>query len=184
MIYDVFFSSLQSKEESEIVFIRLGSSLRGLVRRVSLKFHGKSLETKNSTQPSLVSNFVVSTPTGEGTKPLNKSNMASLAEQLRSLTNPEPSRFDLDEDEFDLTKAQVINKGSDLGDIKNQIESNASNLRKKTVPLLQDEDKKYAGRKISRADLAASRGYIDGSYSEAESDIASDSEGMGALLLK
>lgn len=140
------------------------------------------MQTKNSTQPSLVSKFVVSARIGEDTKLLNKSNMASLAEQLRSLTNPEPSRFDLDEDEFDLTRAQVISKGSDLGDIKNQIESNVSNLRKKTVPLLQDEDKKYAGRKISRADLEASRGYIDGFDSEAENDAESDSEGMGGLV--
>lgn len=107
--------------------------------------------------------------------------MASLAEQLRSLSNPEPSRFDLDEDEFDLTRARVVNKGTDLGDIKKQSDLSTSALRKKTVPLLQDEDKKYAGRKISRAQLEASRGDVDGSDSEEESEIESDSKGMGQL---
>ena len=95
--------------------------------------------------------------------------MASLADQLRSLTNPEPSRFDLDEDEFDLTRAQVINKENELQKLKGQNVANSSVLRKKTVPLLQDEDKKYAGKKISRAQLEASRGHDDGRGGE-ESD--------------
>lgn len=104
--------------------------------------------------------------------------MASLAEQLRSLTNPEPSRFDLDEDEFDLTRAQVINKECDLGELKGQNDANTSVLRKKTVLLLQDGDKKYAGRKISRAQLEASRGHVDGPDSEEKSDMESESEGI------
>ena len=103
--------------------------------------------------------------------------MASLAEQLRSLTNPEPSRFDLDEDEFDITRAQVINKECDIEELKGQNNANTSVLRKKTVPLLQDEDKKYAGRKISRAQLEASRGHVGGPDSEEKSDMESESEG-------
>ena len=107
--------------------------------------------------------------------------MASLAEQLRSLSNPEPSRFDLDEDEFDLTRAQVVNKETNLGDIENQTVSNTSVLRKKTLPILEDEDQKYAGRKISRAQLEASRDHVEGSDGEEESKVESDSEGMREL---
>lgn len=104
--------------------------------------------------------------------------MASLAEQLRSLSTPEPSRFDLDEDEFDVTRAQTINKGTEEEDNENQTVSNTNNLRKKTAPLLQDVDKKYAGHKISRAQLEASRGRVDSSDGEDEDEILeSDSEG-------
>lgn len=103
--------------------------------------------------------------------------MASLAEQLRSLTNPEPSRFDLDEDEFDATRAQTTNKGAEHGDTDVQTVSKTSDLRKKTVPLLHDVDKKYAGHKISRAQLEASRGHVDNSDDEEEDELGSDSEG-------
>ena len=101
--------------------------------------------------------------------------MASLADQIRFLTNPEPSRFDLDEDEFDVTRAQVVDKKKDLEDIKNESIPNAGVLRKKTIRLLQDEDKKYAGRKITRAQLQSWREYAVGSNDEEESN--SDVEG-------
>ena len=107
--------------------------------------------------------------------------MVSFAEQLRSLSNPEPSRFDLDEDDFDLTRAQVIKKGTDLGEIETQNVPINSNLRKKTVALLQDEDKKYAGRKISRAQLEAARGLTDGPDSAKESEEDNDCEGIEGL---
>lgn len=103
--------------------------------------------------------------------------MASLAEQLRSLSNPEPSRFDLDEDEFDITRAQTIHKEAQEGDIDGQTVSSNSDLRKKTAPLLHDVDKKYAGHKISRAQLEASRGHDDSSDDDEEDELESDSEG-------
>lgn len=104
--------------------------------------------------------------------------MASLAEQLRSLTNPEPSRFDLDEDEFDLTRAQVVNKKSYLENEESESVPNISALRKKTISLLHNEDKKYAGRKITRAQLEFSRHTIgNDSESEEESNVDIDSDG-------
>ena len=109
--------------------------------------------------------------------------MASLAEQLRSLTNPEPSRFDLDEDEFDVTRAQTTHKGAENGDIGVQTVSKTSDLRKKTVALLHDVDKKYAGHKLSRAQLEASRGHVGGSDDEEEGESESDSEGTMQLVL-
>ncbi|XP_027052204.1 protein AATF-like [Pocillopora damicornis] len=102
--------------------------------------------------------------------------MASLAEQLRALSNPEPSRIDLDEDEFDVTRAQTIKKAIDSEDFEDQEAPVANNLRKKTATLLQDVDKKYAGHKISRAQLEASRGHDAGSDEEEEHDEEEESE--------
>ena len=79
--------------------------------------------------------------------------MASLAEQIVLLSNPEPKRFDLDDDEFDVTRAQVIDKPNKYENTESQIVQNTTTLLKKTVPSLQDKDTKYAGRKISRAQL-------------------------------
>lgn len=107
--------------------------------------------------------------------------MASLAEQLRSLSNPEPSRFDLDEDEFDVTRAQTIHQGAEDGDIDGQTVSTSSDLRKKTAPLLHDVDKKYAGHKISRAQLEASRARVDSSDDDEKDELESDSEGTVRL---
>lgn len=108
--------------------------------------------------------------------------MASLAEQLRSLSNPEPSHFDLDEDEFDVTRAQTIEKVIEEEDVGNQKDFVGSNLRKKTAPLLQDVDKKYSGHKISRAQLEDARRHVGSSDEEEEDgeqeESESDSEGI------
>lgn len=114
---------------------------------------------------------------GQDTKLSNKSNMASFAEQLRALANPEPSRFDLDDDEFDLTRAQITNKDTDFGNSEQQNVSRGNNLRKKAVSLLQDEDKKYAGRKITRAQLEVSRDQVGRSDTEDESAGENDFQG-------
>ncbi|KAM7438426.1 hypothetical protein ABFA07_012045 [Porites harrisoni] len=103
--------------------------------------------------------------------------MASFAEQLRALANPEPSRFDLDDDEFDLTRAQITNKDTDFGNSEQQNVSRGNNLRKKAVTLLQDEDKKYAGRKITRAQLEVSRDQVGRSDTEDESAGENDFQG-------
>jgi len=105
--------------------------------------------------------------------------MASLAEQLRSLSTPAPSRFDLDEDEFDVTRAQAIDKGDEDGDIESETVLATSDLRKKTAPLLHDVDKKYAGRKVSRAQIEASRiHHVNDLDGEEEGAVESDSEGI------
>ena len=101
--------------------------------------------------------------------------MASFAEQLRALANPEPSRFDLDDDEFDLTRAQITNKETDVGNLEEQKFSRGNNLRKKAVT--QDEDKKYAGRKITRAQLEVSRDQAGRSDTEEESAGENDFQG-------
>ena len=105
-----------------------------------------------------------------------ESKMASLAEQLRALSNPEPSRIDLDEDEFDVTRAQTIKKAIDSEDFEDQEAPVVNNLRKKTATLLQDVDKKYAGHKISRAQLEVSRGHDAGSDEDEEHDEEEESE--------
>ena len=105
--------------------------------------------------------------------------MASLAEQLRSLSTPAPNRFDLDEDEFDVTRAQAIDKGDEDGDTESETVSATSDLRKKTAPLLHHVDKKYAGRKVSRAQIEALRSHhVDDSDGEEEGTLEGDSEGI------
>ncbi|CAH3028593.1 unnamed protein product [Porites evermanni] len=102
--------------------------------------------------------------------------MATFAEQLRALANPEPSRFDLDDDEFDLTRAQITNRDTDVGNLEEQKFSRGNNLRKKAVTLLQDEDKKYAGRKITRAQLEVSRDQADRSDTDKEKSEDDDDD--------
>ena len=114
---------------------------------------------------------------GQDTKLTNKSNMASFAEQLRALANPEPSRFDLDDDEFDLTRAEITNKDTIAGNLEEQKFSRGNNLRKKAVTLLQDEDKKYAGRTITRAQLEVSRDQAGRSHTDEESAEENDFQG-------
>lgn len=82
----------------------------------------------------------------------------------------------MDEDEFDVTRAQTIKKANDGEDFEDQGTSVASNLRKKTAILLQDVDKKYAGHKISRAQLEASREHVAGSGEEEEDNEEEESE--------
>ena len=83
--------------------------------------------------------------------------MASLdlAEQLRLLSNPEPSSFDPELDEYDVTAAKTVEHGVEEGQEVVAVPSSA--LRKKTAALLGEEDVKYAGRKTSRAELLALR---------------------------
>ena len=83
--------------------------------------------------------------------------MASLSEQLRALTNPEPNSFDPENDVFDSTRARLEKtfESSD-GDFEASTVSR-SVLRKRIEPLLDEQDVKYAGRKVSRARLAAAR---------------------------
>lgn len=143
---------------------------------IRLFFIGK-LSSKQFTHLSLVSvNFDIS-KFSKARLP-RCFNMASLAEQLRSLSTPEPSRFDLDDDEFDVTRAQAIDKGDEDGDIESETVTATSDLRKKTAPLLQDVDKKYAGRKVSRAQIEALRSHhIEDSVRGEESELENDSEG-------
>ena len=86
--------------------------------------------------------------------------MASLAEELKLLSLPAPSKINLDNFENDTTSARVISKDNVYEDESENKVLNKSNLRKKAAILLADEDKRYAGEAISRKDLLKLRGDI------------------------
>jgi hypothetical protein len=84
--------------------------------------------------------------------------MVSLAEEIKLLSLPAPSKINLDHFEDDPTNARIISKDDINEDgIENKALSR-SNLRNEVVILLGDEDLKYAGRTISRRDLLKLRG--------------------------
>jgi hypothetical protein len=86
--------------------------------------------------------------------------MASLAEELKLLSLPAPSKINLDSFENDTTSARVISKDDVYEDESENKVLNKSNLRKKAAILLADEDKRYAGEAISRKDLLKLRGDV------------------------
>ena len=75
--------------------------------------------------------------------------MASLAEELKLLSLPAPSKINLDNFENDTTSARVISKDDVYEDESENKVLNKSNLRKKAAILLADEDKRYAGEASS-----------------------------------
>lgn len=104
------------------------------------------------------------------------SKMASLAEQIKKLSCPEPTNFDPEEDDFDITRATVVNK--DSGEDIEDSSFASSKLRKKNVSLLSDEDQKYQGRRVSRSEMAKMRGdFMDSDESEDEVDKQDNTDG-------
>lgn len=74
--------------------------------------------------------------------------MVFLVEQLCFFLILVLSYFDLDEDEFDVIRVQVIDNGDGDGDIESEIVLVVSELCKKIVFFLYDVDKKYVGCKV------------------------------------
>jgi len=73
-----------------------------------------------------------------------------LSERLAELTNPEPVFVDPEDDVHTETRAQVVEEDEedDVHEILGR-----SQLRNKNVPLLDDQDQRYLGKKVSRRDL-------------------------------
>lgn len=82
--------------------------------------------------------------------------MASLAEQIKLLVNPEPKSLDPELDEYDVTAAKTATL-DEKGAAEEFLSIPSSSLRRHTVSLLEEEDAKYAGKKTSRAELLAAR---------------------------
>lgn len=98
--------------------------------------------------------------------------MASIAEEIRNLSRPEPTNFDPEEDDFDTTRAKLVSK--DVGEELDGEKSYSSSLRKRNIALLADEDTKYHGRTVSRTDLARMRGDFQDSDGSLEDDEGND----------
>ncbi|XP_031560566.1 protein AATF-like [Actinia tenebrosa] len=100
--------------------------------------------------------------------------MASIAEQIRSLSRPEPTHFDPEEDDFDITRAKLVSKDDNEELDGEKLDS--SSLRKKNIALLADEDSKYHGRPVSRGEIARMRGDFQDSDESLEDDEEDDSD--------
>jgi hypothetical protein len=97
--------------------------------------------------------------------------MASLAEELKLLSLPAPSKINLDNFEDDVTTARVISKDYISEDESENKALSKSNLRKNAVILLADEDQRYAGEAISRKDLLKLRGDVSEDLSQGDCNI-------------
>jgi hypothetical protein len=98
--------------------------------------------------------------------------MASLADQIRNLSNPEPTNFDPEDDDFDTTRATLVSK--DEGEESDDKKLYYSSLRKKNNALLEDEDSKYQGRRVSRIEVAKMRGDFQESDESVDEEDDSD----------
>ncbi|XP_051536778.1 protein AATF-like [Myxocyprinus asiaticus] len=89
---------------------------------------------------------------------------ASISQQLEDLLNPLPKFVDPEDDQDEETKAKVI-ENFDEGDDDEDLAS--GDLRKRSVALLADTDRRYRGKTTSRKDLQKE---FDGSADEEEED--------------
>ncbi|MCJ8748813.1 hypothetical protein PDJAM_G00169040 [Pangasius djambal] len=96
-----------------------------------------------------------------------KNMAASISEQLADLLNPLPNFADPEDDQDDETKARVVDKFDEGGDDE---DLPASGLRKRTVALLGDSDKRYRGKVTSRKELQQEFDGSDDDDEEEEDD--------------
>ncbi|ROK23421.1 Protein AATF [Anabarilius grahami] len=106
---------------------------------------------------------------------------ASISQQLEDLLNPLPKFVDPEDDQDEETKAKVIEKFDEGGDDDDDDEELLSgHLRRRSVAILADGDRRYSGKATSRKDLQkeldGSEGMDDLGDSEEEEDSAA-SEG-------
>ena len=99
--------------------------------------------------------------------------MASLAEELKLLSLPAPSKISLDDFHDDRTSARVVSKDDVYNDESENIALNKSNLRQKAAILFTDEDKRYAGEATTRKDLNKLRGDVSDDVSDNNGKIIS-----------
>ena len=94
--------------------------------------------------------------------------MTSLAEQLTAKVSSSRPTFHDPEDVDDVTAAQ--SRAPDGADDDMVTPQPASSLRKKTAALLEDEDRKYAGKSVTRKTLEEEHGY-NAFASEEDEDV-------------
>ncbi|KAK7165244.1 hypothetical protein R3I94_003572 [Phoxinus phoxinus] len=100
---------------------------------------------------------------------------ASISQQLEDLLNPLPNFVDPEDDQDEETKAKVIEKFDEGGDEDDDAELLSGNLRRRSVAILADGDRRYCGKATSRKDLQKE---LDGSADEEDED---DEEDNGML---
>ncbi|KAG1957327.1 protein AATF [Pimephales promelas] len=104
---------------------------------------------------------------------------ASISQQLEDLLNPLPSFVDPEDDQDEETKAKVIEKFDEGGDEDDDGKLLSGNLRRRSVAILADGDRRYCGKATSRKDLQKELdGSADDDDEEEEDDDDDDETGM------
>lgn len=76
----------------------------------------------------------------------------TLSDKIAGILNTAPQSFDPEDDIYEETQAQVVENDEENSDSNND-EVSLSRFRKQNIDLLEDVDKKYAGKKGSRKSL-------------------------------
>ncbi|XP_051748866.1 protein AATF isoform X2 [Ctenopharyngodon idella] len=97
---------------------------------------------------------------------------ASISQQLEDLLNPLPKFVDPEDDQDEETKAKVIEKFDEGGDDDDD-DPLSGHLRRRSVAILADGDRRYSGKATSRKDLQKE---LDGSVDEDYDDDDDDKE--------
>ncbi|XP_057338805.1 protein AATF-like [Microplitis mediator] len=95
----------------------------------------------------------------------------SLAEELDSLINVAPKAFESDDDQEE-TKAKVVDKFEESHSDDDQ----TSSFRKKNVPLLDEIDERYKGKKVTRKEAFGEESDSDVDDHDDDDEIKSDDE--------
>ncbi|KAK9974175.1 hypothetical protein ABG768_022281 [Culter alburnus] len=96
---------------------------------------------------------------------------ASISQQLEDLLNPLPKFVDPEDDQDEETKAKVIEKFDEGDDDDEELLS--GHLRRRSVAILADGDRRYSGKATSRKDLQKE---LDGSADEDDDDDDDDGD--------
>ncbi|CAD6227359.1 GSCOCG00006128001-RA-CDS [Cotesia congregata] len=102
---------------------------------------------------------------------MSKAKKSSFAEELNSLLNVAPKPFESDEEE-ESTKAKVVDKFEE----SHSDDEQASSFRKKNVPLLDETDERYKGKKVTREEAFGEESASDQDDVEMESDEEEDDD--------
>ncbi|XDV19977.1 hypothetical protein PO909_025363 [Leuciscus waleckii] len=98
---------------------------------------------------------------------------ASISQQLEDLLNPLPNFVDPEDDQDEETKAKVIEKFDEGGDEDDDGKLLSGNLRRRSISILADGDRRYCGKATSRKDLQKE---LDGSADEEDDDDDEEEE--------
>ncbi|XP_076631493.1 apoptosis antagonizing transcription factor [Colletes latitarsis] len=98
----------------------------------------------------------------------------SLADKINSLLTTTPTNFDSDDDAED-TKAKVVDRYDESDNSESNVQ--VSKIRRQNIDTLDQLDKRYIGKKVSRKDIYTSdNDSLDVSESEGNEDISSTEE--------
>ncbi|XP_067293969.1 protein AATF isoform X2 [Pseudorasbora parva] len=101
---------------------------------------------------------------------------ASISQQLEDLLNPLPKFVDPEDDQDEETKAKVIEKFDEGGGVDDdEADLLSGHLRRRSVAILAEGDRRYCGKATSRKDLQKE---LDGSDDDDDDEEEEEENGM------